>query len=775
MGNRVNADDERDLLTRRLDLIQGVGRTGYWEYHPAMENRIILPAASQRLLDSILDCTPESCPALFDALNHDERQRLMAAFDEALAGCQAFSLVLQLQHGDTIAYLELRGAPLESKGAPTRLAGTFHDITRQKRNEELLTRQRDEMRTILDNFPGAISLCGPDLRMTAFNHQIMELLDFPPSLFEKGWADFADLARFNVLRGEYGPGDPDEQVRAIVERAHNFQSHRLERQRPNGRWLEIRGTPIPSGGFVTSYVDITDRKNIEAELVSARQTAEAQREQLANFLDNSGQGFLSFGADMVVDAGCSRACEVMLGGSPAGRHAAQVLFGDQQTHADLLRATIPLVVSENDAWLCQAMLSLLPAEFSHHERLFKAEYKRLETGRVMVILTDVTKQRLLEVKVEAERRRLEMIVSAVTDSRDFFETVDAFREFISDGLPALLNASSSPCLKLSELYREVHTFKGLMNQFSFTHTPVALHALESQLESMRQHDAMPSSQQIEQVVQAVPLRDLLDADLGVLREALGVDFVESGDRIVLSANQAEQLQLLAEKLLRGELIDATTTSMRRLLIEIERLHRVSFADALRNFDRVIRQTATRLEKIVAPLDVRIEGDVWIDTRVFRPFLRSLTHVFRNAIVHGIEDPDTRLELGKDECGTITCTVSVDESAGIITLTIADDGAGIDVETLRERAADASILPVDEIAGLPQARIMDLIFRDHLGTSTETTDLSGRGMGLAAVRNEIRKLGGEVMVDSSPGEGTRFVFTLPCHVNLKTEASCRKSS
>jgi PAS domain-containing protein/signal transduction histidine kinase len=766
-----------DLLSRQLELIQRVGRTGYWEYCPDEEGRMVLPAASQALLSSLLDYSGENCPALLDLLSSSEQCRLMAALDQALSQRQAFATILELQHGDTAIHLELRGAPLESAGVPVRLSGTFHDITRERRNEEQLTRQRDEMRTILDNFPGAISLCGPDLRMTAFNHQFKELLDFPPSLFEKGWADFTELARFNALRGEYGPGDPEEQVRAIVERAHNFQAHQIERLRPNGRWLEIRGTPIPSGGFVTSYVDITKRKHIEAELVHAKEAAEAQREQLANLLDNSGQGFLSFGADMVVDAQFSRACELMLGGPPAGRHAAEVLFGDQPSHADLLRATIPLVVTESDPWLCTTMLSLLPGEFPHGDRLFKAEYKRLENRRVMVILTDVTEQRLLEAKVEAERRRLEMIVSAVTDSRDFFETVDAFREFIADGLPALLNASSPPGLKLSELYREVHTFKGLMNQFSFTHTPEALHRLESQLEALRQRDATPSRQQIEAVVQAVPLRALLDADLGVLREALGLDFVENGDRIVLSANQAEQLQQLAEKLLRGEPIDATTASMRRLLTEIERLHRVSFADALRNFDRVIRQTAARLEKIVAPLDVRVEGNAWIDTRVFRPFLRSLTHVFRNAVVHGIEDPDTRLEAGKDECGVITCSVKADEETDTITLTIADDGAGIDVATLRERAAIAGMFPAHQIENLPHARMLDLIFRDHLGTSAETTDLAGRGMGLAAVRNEIHKLGGEVVVESSPGDGSRFIFTLPYHVDvtLKTEASCRKSS
>lgn len=126
-----------------------------------------------------------------------------------------------------------------------------------------LARQRDVMKTIIDNFPGAISLCDTELRLSAHNDQFMALLGFPPELFEKGWAHLEDLARFNAERGEYGPGDPEQQVKEIVARARNFQAHRMERQRPNGQWLEVRGMPIASGGFVTSYMDITERKHLQ--------------------------------------------------------------------------------------------------------------------------------------------------------------------------------------------------------------------------------------------------------------------------------------------------------------------------------------------------------------------------------------------------------------------------------------------------------------------------------------------------------------------------------
>jgi diguanylate cyclase (GGDEF)-like protein/PAS domain S-box-containing protein len=156
--------------------------------------------------------------------------------------------------------LLVEGFPFQFGGTVAGFVTTYTDITEQKNNEAQLMRQRDVMRTVIDNFPGGISLCDTDLKFTAYNDQFRRLLDFPASLFDKGWVDFSDLARFNALRGEYGPGDIEDQVQKVVARASNFQAHVMERQRPNGVWLEIRGTPIPSGGFVTSYLDITERK-----------------------------------------------------------------------------------------------------------------------------------------------------------------------------------------------------------------------------------------------------------------------------------------------------------------------------------------------------------------------------------------------------------------------------------------------------------------------------------------------------------------------------------
>ncbi|MBL0167233.1 MAG: PAS-domain containing protein [Propionivibrio sp.] len=162
--------------------------------------------------------------------------------------------------------LLVEGYPFVLGGNQSGFVTTYTDITEQKNNEEKLQRQNHVLSTIIENFPGAVSVFGADLRLVASNDQFKELLELPNVLFDKPELYFEDLIRYNANRGEYGPGDPEQQVAEIVARARNFQPHSIERVRPNGMALEIRGMPLPDGGFVTIYIDITERKQMEDQV-----------------------------------------------------------------------------------------------------------------------------------------------------------------------------------------------------------------------------------------------------------------------------------------------------------------------------------------------------------------------------------------------------------------------------------------------------------------------------------------------------------------------------
>jgi PAS domain S-box-containing protein len=166
------------------------------------------------------------------------------------------------------------------------MVGVFTDITEQKRAEAEINQQKAVLETTLETMEQGISMIDENLDVIAHNSKFLDLLDFPVSLFPTG-TNLAKFFRFNAERGEYGEGDIDDQVKERLELARNFEPHKFERQRPNGRIIEIRGNPLPDKkGFVTTYTDVTRQKNDEQELLLAKQEAEEASEAKSSFLAN---------------------------------------------------------------------------------------------------------------------------------------------------------------------------------------------------------------------------------------------------------------------------------------------------------------------------------------------------------------------------------------------------------------------------------------------------------------------------------------------------------
>jgi two-component system, chemotaxis family, sensor kinase CheA len=198
----------------------------------------------------------------------------------------------------------------------------------------------------------------------------------------------------------------------------------------------------------------------------------------------------------------------------------------------------------------------------------------------------------------------------------------------------------------------------------------------------------------------------------------------------------------------------------QLLEDAKQLVLLPFSTILEGFPRLVRDVARAERK---EIDFLITGqDVEVDKRILQEIKDPLVHLLRNAIDHGIEPPAAR--GGKPPRARIELTV---EHAGgsEVELRVADDGAGIDLVRVREAALRNRLITPDEAAGLNDAEATMLIFRSDLSTSEMISSLSGRGLGLAIVREKVEKLGGRVSVDSRPGAGTTFRLFLP--VTLST--------
>lgn len=149
------------------------------------------------------------------------------------------------------------------------------------------------LRTLCDHFPGGVSVMDRELRLVLWNPRMVELLDLPTEMFEQP-VSLPDLWRYNIARGEFGPvTDPETMLARFTERALRFEPHVFTRTRPNGTVIEIRGEPIAEGGFVTTYVDVTEQKRLRTEL----NRNDALVAQVINHLP---QGISLFDQDLVL-------------------------------------------------------------------------------------------------------------------------------------------------------------------------------------------------------------------------------------------------------------------------------------------------------------------------------------------------------------------------------------------------------------------------------------------------------------------------------------------
>ncbi len=161
----------------------------------------------------------------------------------------------------TFYWVDALIVPLNGKNRQTKGFLSFQiDITRAVSLHVGLQDRNSLLQAVVDSFPGGLTVFDRDLRLVLCNQKHRQLLEYPDALFANGPPTLEQLYRFNANRGEYGSGNAKEQVRSRLELARKGESHIFERQRPNGTCLEIRGTPLPGGGFVSAHFDVTERK-----------------------------------------------------------------------------------------------------------------------------------------------------------------------------------------------------------------------------------------------------------------------------------------------------------------------------------------------------------------------------------------------------------------------------------------------------------------------------------------------------------------------------------
>jgi predicted ATPase/HPt (histidine-containing phosphotransfer) domain-containing protein len=450
--------------------------------------------------------------------------------------------------------------------------------------------------------------------------------------------------------------------------------------------------------------------------VRERTTELSERNQdMRRVLDNVKQGLLTIDVEGRLAPEHSRVVEEWL-----GKFEPQTLFQSYLARIDprfvelfggaldqLLEAELPE----------ELLIAQLPTALAHGPRRFQLSYEPIHAhgklSGLLVVIDDVT-EALRRARDEADQKDVLALCQHLSKDRGallgFFEengnlVADLTQSFEVDGA----------------LQRNLHTLKGNAAMYGFMTVAESCHAAE---DAIAEGTFDPS--RLETIAKC----------FAVLQNNLAsIAGDNAGERLEISR---ATLRTLAQELAAGMPGHEGARAVERLLLEPVR-------PALERLGNYARALAARMGKAELRVEI-VDGGLLVDGKRAAPLLASLVHLVRNAIDHGLETRAERAASGKPEA-VLSLRASVEHGEAVIA--IQDDGRGVDWERVRERAR-ARGLPASSTSNLAAA-----LFSDAFSTRDETTSISGRGIGLAAVQAQVTRMSGRAFVESELGRGTLF--------------------
>lgn len=441
-------------------------------------------------------------------------------------------------------------------------------------------------------------------------------------------------------------------------------------------------------------------------------------------MDNVRSGFMLISTKFEVQAGYSRSCETLFGRTTIAGEKLTTALGLEPEAAEHFELCVAQVF--DDIMPEEVSLEQIPRRARLDNRTLAVEGAtvRNATGGVETILFTVTDVTELD-KVESENRSNRSMIRIL-------QNIAAFREFVKESRGRLEDAQAA-AERSDEVVvrRELHTLKGNMAAFGLDELAVLVHKIEGK----------PTIS----VDDVVEVTDGLKEFLAMRRDMLGVRYTENGSESVSVAKEA--FGALATKTAEF----AMANIVHDWIVDVRKVPVSSMLGPVADY---LERVATARGKIVQ-FSVK-GGGLRVDAEAFKPIVQNLIHLLRNAVDHGIEAAVDRGE--KDSMGTLELLFA--EVDGRFEIRVKDDGRGIDASRVRASAVKAGRLSPEVAATMDDERSMDLIFLDGLTTTEVVSEISGRGVGMSAVREAVLMLGGSVKVLTRLGKGTEIVIAVP---------------
>lgn len=493
-------------------------------------------------------------------------------------------------------------------------------------------------------------------------------------------------------------------------------------------------------------------KQIEEHTKSLESLVKKRTEQLYALLDNAEEGFLSFDEKLKIEAGYSKECENIFQTKLEGQNIIKLLFQNDPNGEDLACSAFEEIAKTDDLDMKEMFLSLIPKQIHIEDKIIDVRFKIISDQKYMAILSNVTEKISLSQEIERQQQIQKTLLAVISNKNEFSKIKIDFAQFIHN-TQQTLKRSQNFKEELGDILRQLHTFKGLFAQKECVQTARNIHDLESIIKQKFEQQNI-TTQALEQLFEDANLSEKLNKEIKEIFENFGGSCSIDEPSVEISVKALNEITEILDDLSK-DIYKIEPKQLSDLSTKIHNFSEISIWQMLQDYSNYSQIMAKNLGKSLEPFEIAGDEKI-IATKEIKPFMKSLIHLFRNSIDHGIEDEDTRYELGKNPKAKISCNFwQTDKS---FHLEIFDDGQGIDVDLIAQKAIQKGILSQSQIDNMDENSLLETIFNDNFSTKEESSLISGRGIGLGAIKNEIDKLKGNIKITNQKGIGVKFRFS-----------------
>ncbi|MDY6852021.1 MAG: chemotaxis protein CheW [Thermodesulfobacteriota bacterium] len=382
--------------------------------------------------------------------------------------------------------------------------------------------------------------------------------------------------------------------------------------------------------------------------------------------------------------------------------------------------------------------------------------------------------------ISAYQSELERLKSGASGPED----IEAFMKNIDDLLQAIFEVAEEDIMGVLQ---ELNDGLEMFQERSLEVDPIVIEFFSALLDDLKEHvkaEAVGEVESLSEEVVEIEAHVPRDAEVQVSAQAGGqvktirVDerkidqFLDSVGRLITQSEILNHLQYSFRKAGINPVLVRDFAAINRsisndiigLQKSIMEVRQVEMNNILKKFPRLVRDISRKMNKEV---ELVISGErTPIDKSLLDDVEKTLLHIVRNAVDHGLETPEERVASGKEPRGRIG--VKVEHQEDLVLIEVADDGRGIDFKAVREKAFQRGAITREQYETMSDEESESLIFQSGLTTKMEATDISGRGVGLDVVMSNIRKWNGEVSLASRPGRGLTVRLSIPVTDTLLTK-------